>query len=77
MNCPYCSEPLQAGFLRFDGRSLMRWVPEGITGSRKFWNALGGVGTLTAAQYPFSGARLPGHFCPSCKKLIIDTDVTP
>lgn len=79
MNCPYCSKVMQAGLIRFDGRSLMRWIPQDASRSRSqtFWDALGGVGELTAAQCnPFSHGKLPGHFCPSCKKLIIDTDVT-
>lgn len=74
MNCPYCSAPLQAGTIRFDGRTLMRWLPEGKKVG--FWDSLGGVGQLTAAQYPlFANGKLPGHYCSSCKKLIIDTDV--
>ena len=75
MNCPYCDRPMEAGAVRFDGRSGCRWEKEGD--STGFWDSLGGVGTLTAAEIRlFSGARLAGHFCPSCKKLIIDTDVT-
>ena len=75
MNCPYCNGDMQAGVIRFDGRSGCRWEREGE--SIGFWDSLGGVGTLTAADIRmFSGGRLPGHFCPSCKKLIIDTDLT-
>ena len=75
MNCPYCHSPMEAGIVRFDGRSGIRWEKEGE--SMGFWDSLGGIGALTAAQIRlFSGGRLPGHFCPSCKKLIIDTDVT-
>ena len=79
MNCPYCSGDMQAGVIKFDGRSLMRWIPETETKSRSqaFWDTLGGVGGLTAAKCdPFAGGKMPSHFCPSCKKLIIDTDVT-
>ena len=75
MNCPYCNGDMQAGVIRFDGRSGMRWEKEGHP--IDFWDSLGGIEKLTAARIGFfSGGALPGHFCPSCKKLIIDTDVT-
>ena len=74
MNCPYCSRPMEAGSVHFDGRSGIRWEKDGASPSlgEAFW----GVGKLTAARNGFfSGGMMSGHFCPSCKKLIIDTDV--
>ena len=41
----------------------------------QFCNALGGIGQLTAAQVNWAKGKIPGDYCPSCKKMIIETDI--
>ena len=74
MNCPYCNGDMQAGVIRFDGRSGMRWEKEGHP--IDFWDSLGGIGCLTEAEYGFWGSgSIKGTYCSSCKKLIIETEI--
>lgn len=79
MNCPYCAGEMQSGTIRFDGRFHIRWFPDGQvkTRSDRFWDALGGVGGLTAAQYNWSGVlgSISSDYCPTCKKMIFETDI--
>ena len=36
---------------------------------------MGGAHRLTAAKSNLSTFKIEAHFCPDCKKMIIDTDV--
>ena len=75
MNCPFWSSEMQSGSIRFDGRSRIKWKPDNGQ-PVSFWDSLGGAGRLTEAEYDFWGnGSIKGDFCPSCKKLIIDTDI--
>ena len=73
MNCPYCGEETRQGKL-FSGRQAFAWRDD--QAKRTFWDCLGWVGGLTAAEVDFwSGNYVPAAFCEKCKKIIIDTGV--
>ena len=75
MKCPYCNEQMVHGIIRYDSRSALRWHADGETAWDQFCNALGGIGQLTAAQVIWAKGKIPGDYCPSCKKMIIETDI--
>lgn len=78
MICPFCSKEMKSGTLTFDGRTRLRWIPDDEDRSRseRFWNALGGVGALVAGEYSIWGAgKVKSDYCPSCKKMIFETDI--
>lgn len=79
MTCPYCSKEMIPGTIRFDGRSRMRWHADDDTKSRsdRFWDSLGGVGELTGVKYNWGGTgTIKCDYCPGCKKMIFETDIT-
>lgn len=73
MNCPYCSKEMTPGEILGDPRSSVRFQPEGV--KYTFGDTLCGIGKLTAARNKFSAFHIPANYCPSCRKLIIDTEV--
>ena len=78
MICPFCGEEMKAGTIHFDGRSRIRWYAddENKSGADRFWDFLGGVGEMTGAEYNWGGAgKFKSDYCPTCKKMIIETDI--
>lgn len=81
MNCPYCGGEMQSGTLFGSpkgGAPTFR-TDEQLSKSRteRFLNSLGRSGILIMPEYSiWYGYRTPALFCPKCKKMIIDTDVT-
>ena len=78
MKCPYCGEQMKSGVIRYDSRSGLRWrsKEEKISNWDKFCDSLGGIGQLTAAEENgWSRGSIPGEYCSTCKKLIIETDI--
>ena len=74
MQCPYCGNEMKAGSLHGDGRSKVRWK-EGA-GLSTVSERISGSGELSATQYTFwRRFRIESHYCPLCKKIIIDTEV--
>lgn len=74
MNCPYCGKEMTDGNLSCDARSGLIFSP----GDKplKFFERIGGTGTLTAAQgRMWSGLIVKASFCRPCQKIVIDTDV--
>jgi len=79
MTCPYCNTEMQPGTIHFDGRSRMRWRADDDNKSRsdRFWDSLGGVGELTEVKYNWGGAgTIKSNYCPACKIMIFETDIT-
>lgn len=79
MKCPFCAGEMQSGIIKFDGRAPLRWISEDTpkSGLDRFWDALGGVGTLTAGQCSIWGAgELQADYCVTCKKMIFETNIT-
>ena len=75
MVCPYCNNEMKAGSLNGDGRGGVNWK-EGTRHSSVI-DKICGTGELTATSYTaFSRFQIDCHYCPRCKKIIIDTEVT-
>ena len=79
MKSPFCGGDMQAGKIHFDGRSRLRWRPEGMpkSGLDRFWDDLGGVGELIGAEYDWTGigGKIRGDYCPACQKMILETKI--
>lgn len=73
MECPYCKKEMKKGYLKGDGRSKVRWNEEGKRVS--LGDKMAGSGLPEAAKYSMGTFQLPGQYCKSCKKLIIDTGI--
>lgn len=73
MECPYCKKEMKEGILSGDARQGVSWKE----GDRKasFFDKMGGSCKVTAAKCGLSVFTIQAHFCPGCKKMIIDTDV--
>lgn len=74
MDCPYCDREMDKGILSGDGRSNVRWK----SGSKKagFMDTLCDSGRVTAAKHTLAAFTIESYYCPSCKKMIFDTDIT-
>ena len=78
MKCPYCNEQMQSGMIRYDSRSGLRWTSDtdNRSGWDKFFDALARIGQLTAAEENgWTTGCVAANFCPTCKKIIIETDI--
>lgn len=78
MICPFCDREMKSGTIHFDGRARMRWFADDESKSRsdRFWDSLGGVGELTGAEYNWAGdGKFKSDYCPSCKKMVFETDI--
>ena len=78
MKCPYCGDQMKSGVIQYDSRCRLRWRSDGDTRSHldRFFDEMDGVGLLTESKVSLWGiGRIPGDYCPSCKKLIIETDI--
>ncbi len=73
MICPYCNKEMKKGVLSGDGRSTVSWKE----GDKKanFWDKIGGVCNVDAMKYTLATFSAEAHYCPDCKKMIIDTDI--
>ncbi|MBE5813955.1 MAG: hypothetical protein E7320_01945 [Clostridiales bacterium] len=74
MNCPWCENEMQFGEVLCDGRSGVRFQPEGK--KLTFIDSLCGTGVITAAHMKWVRARIPAHYCDRCGKMVIETKVT-
>ncbi len=76
MKCPFCGGDMCAGIIRYDTRVPMRFESKDTPKSAldRFWDALGGIGILTATQH--SNLKLEADYCPTCRKMIFETDIT-
>ncbi|MBQ8799920.1 MAG: hypothetical protein IJZ55_10180 [Lachnospiraceae bacterium] len=74
MECPYCKQEMKQGYLKGDGRMSVRWHEEGKRIS--LGDKMTGSGGLQATKYSWGTFKLPGRYCKSCKKLIIDTFIS-
>lgn len=73
MNCPWCEREMQSGVITGDGRSRIRFQPDGV--KYTFGDLLCGTGVLTAAVIKFMTANVPAHYCDRCGKMVIETKV--
>ena len=73
MICPFCGKEMEKGILSGDGRSKVRWK----AGDKKadIWDALSCLGSVSAVKYTRTAFTVESFFCPTCKKMMIETDV--
>ena len=74
MMCPFCGKEMLKGIRSGDGRTPVTWKQ----GDRKagILDRLTGTGTVTAAKRNLTVFTLEARYCPDCRKMIFDTDVT-
>ena len=74
MTCPFCGKEMLKGILSGDGRSPVTWKQ----GQEKagFIDKIIGVGTVSAAKRSLVSFTIESSFCPDCRKMIFDTEVT-
>ncbi|MCR4597440.1 MAG: PF20097 family protein [Acetatifactor sp.] len=74
MKCPFCDKEMTKGFISGDGRSGVFWNNE--TEKISLMDKLVGVGKVTAAKHSLTQFKIDANYCPSCKKMIFDTDIS-
>lgn len=74
MKCPYCEKEMQNGTISGDGRSGV-YFNEG-TNRVSMMDKLVGKGKVLAVNYGLATFTVEANYCPSCKKLIIDTEIS-
>lgn len=72
MKCPYCEKIMRSGKLKGDGRSPMKFIPEGEKLS--LGDLFIGKGMIDG-NYKWGVYTIDVNYCDSCKKMIIDTDI--
>lgn len=74
MKCPYCEKEMLQGLLSGDGRSGVYWKE----GDKKptVFEKMGGSFRVTAVKYSLPSFSIEAYYCPDCKKMIFDTDIT-
>ena len=74
MICPYCKNEMQHGEITVDRRSPIIFRQEGVkrTLGDMFW----GVGRVQAGLGNGWKQGIPADYCPQCKKMIFDTEIT-
>ena len=74
MKCPFCDKEMTKGFISGDGRSGVYWN-EGAE-KRSVADKIVGVGKITAAKHSLTQFKIEADYCPACKKMIFDTDIS-
>lgn len=75
MQCPYCHQEMQAGTIAGDGRGgKLYWQLEGEKAS--FFDKLSGTRQIEAAKYTLASFTIEANYCPACKKMIFETDIS-
>ena len=65
---------MEKGFISGDGRSGVYWNNE--TEKVSFIDKIAGIGKVTAAKHTLAQFKIDANYCPYCKKMIFDTDVS-
>lgn len=76
MDCPFCRQPMQHGEIYGDGRMKVSWVPENRFNQSLMDKILSAdMHRLKNVAYK-SGFWIQADYCPACKKMIFETDIT-
>ncbi|MGI6224763.1 MAG: PF20097 family protein [Peptococcales bacterium] len=73
MNCPYCNEEMEKGFLHASSSAGMYWLKEGdsiILNTAKSIKKNNGI--LLCKPSMFGPAKSMAYICKQCQKIIID-----
>ncbi len=74
MHCPYCHAEMKQGHLKIQ-KSMPVWYGDDENVSN-LDRALGGIGVLIPPKKTPLYAIFPASYCSSCRKMILDTDIT-
>ena len=74
MKCPFCGLQMLKGVLSGDGRSCVRWK-EGDE-KANLLDSISDCGKVTAAKYTLTSFTVETYYCPICKKMIFDTEIS-
>ena len=73
MKCPFCEKEMKKGVMLGDGRTKVRWEPEGK--KLGIIEQLSGIGRVDA-EYSWGQFRIPTDYCENCKKMIFSTNIS-
>ena len=73
MDCPYCNKHMQNGVVEADGRQGLRWINDNqkISFTQRLFNE---GKSIIAKRNLFGPAKLTGHRCDGCNKIIINLE---
>ena len=72
MKCPFCEKEMIKGTMMGDGRTKIRWEPEGE--KIGLIEQLVGIGRIDA-EYSFTKFKIHADYCEHCKKMIFTTNI--
>lgn len=76
MDCPYCGGAMQHGELHGDGREKVSWYPEKHYPQSPLDKIFSGdKRRLKNVAYKV-GFWIQADWCPTCRKMIFETDLT-
>ncbi len=74
MKCPFCEREMIEGVMSGDGRSKVYWeTPEVKLG---VMDKFVGKGKVENVTYSLTKFKLKTNYCPYCKKMIFDTNIS-
>ena len=68
MNCPYCQEEMQEGYIP-DGNAPVHWIPAGKR-QAVFRFAVAKDAVVLRCTSGLTGYRAEAHFCPKCRIIL-------
>lgn len=74
MKCPYCEQEMIAGIMSGDGRSRVFW--ETSEDKLGLMDKVVGKGMVESVSYSLAKFKLKTNYCPACKKMIFDTNIS-
>ena len=74
MLCPYCNNEMQHGELMYDHRSPMYFQVDGQ--KLGFFYQFVGTGLVEASKGTWMAKSIYADYCPKCKKMIFETEVS-
>lgn len=64
MQCPYCNNEMQEGYISTNGRTSVNWKPDNEQSEPK---------KIRLSPADFYMIEIDAFYCDNCKKIIIDT----
>lgn len=76
MLCPYCAAEMKKGTITAPANFTPYWLEDGDSRSMSdFFDDKGTLPFKVQMTWKNIGKTLEAHYCPACKKLIIDADI--
>lgn len=74
MKCPFCEQEMILGTISGDGRSRVFWTT--AEDKISLMDKIVGKGMVESVSYSLGTFKVEAQYCPHCKKMIFDTDIT-